>query len=182
MTVDTRLFTAEELLRLPDDGSRYELVEGELKKMSPAGLRHGRIAARIAHHLMTHVFAQNLGEVYIAEAAFVLWRGPDTVRCPDISFVRAARVIDTDRFMPGPPDLSVEVMSPSDLFSEVSFKTSQYLRAGTLAVVVVEPEKRIVYIHRASGSGVNTTIAETTLEVDDVVPGWKMPLSEIFDA
>ena len=178
MTVDTRLFTAEELLRLPDDGSRYELVEGELKKMSPAGLRHGRVAARIAHHLMTHVLAHRLGEVYIAEAGFVLKRGPDTVRCPDISFVRAERVIDTERFMEGPPDLSVEVISPSDLPGEVSSKTSEYLRTGTLAVVVVDPERRTVNIHRASGM----TVAENVLEVEDVVPGWKMSLSEIFDA
>ena len=182
VTVDTRLFSAEELLRLPEDGSRYELVEGELTKMSPSGLRHGRIANRIAHHLTHHVLEHRLGEVYIAEAGFVLRRGPDTVRCPDVSFVRAERVIDTDALMPGPPDLSVEVMSPSDLASEVNFKTSQYLRAGTRAVVVVDSAKRIVYVHRAAGTDVHTNIAETVLEVDDVVPGWKMPLSEIFDA
>jgi Uma2 family endonuclease len=182
MTVDTRLMTAEELLRLPDDGWRYELVEGELKRMSPAGFQHGRIAARIAIHLGAHVRRHRLGEVCIAEAGFVLSRGPDTVRAPDVSFVSAERIIDTDGFMPGAPDLSVEVMSPSDLASEVSFKTSQYLRAGSRAVVVVDSAKRIVYVHRAAGSDVRTTIIEDVLEVDDVVPGWKMPLGEIFDA
>lgn len=182
MTVDTRLFTAEELLRLPDDGCRYELVQGELKKMSPSGLEHGRIAARIAIHLGGYVRQRKLGEVYIAEAGFVLTRGPDTVRAPDVSFVQADRTVDTTGFMPGPPDLSVEVMSPSDLASEVSYKTSQYLRAGTRAVVVVDPEKRIVYVHRSSGTDVLTKIADNVLEVDDVVPGWKMPLTEIFEA
>lgn len=181
MTVDTRLFTADELLRLPEDGFRYELVQGELKQMSPSGLEHGRIAARIAIHLGGHVRRHRLGEIYIAEAGFVLMRGPDTVRVPDVSFVRAERVVATAGFMPGPPDLSVEVISPSDLASEVSFKTSQYLRAGTRAVVVVDPEKRIVYVHRVSGADVVTKIAEEVLEVEDVVPGWRMALGEIFE-
>jgi Uma2 family endonuclease len=178
MTVDTRLLTADELLRLPDDGSRYELVQGELKKMSPSGLEHGRIAARIAIHLGAHVRQHRLGEVYIAEAGFVLTREPDTVRAPDVSFVRADRVVSTSGFMPGAPDLSVEVISPSDLATEVHRKTEQYLRAGTRAVVVVDPENRIVYVHRTSGPESVTTV----LVVDDVVPGWKMPLSEIFEA
>lgn len=182
MTVDTRPFTADELLRLPEDGSRYELVEGELKRMSPSGLQHGRVAARIALHLGAHVLQHRLGEIYIAEAGFVLKRGPDTVRCPDVSFVRTERVIDTNGFMPGAPDLSVEVISPSDLASEVSFKTAQYLRAGTRAVIVVDPENRVVYVHRASGTDVLTKIAENVLDVDEVVPGWKMPLAEIFEA
>jgi Uma2 family endonuclease len=180
MTVDARLFTAEELLRLPDDGSRYELVQGELKKMSPSGLEHGRIAARIAIHLGAHVRQHRLGEVYIAEAGFVLTREPDTVRAPDVSFVRADRVISTNGFMPGAPDLSVEVISPSDLVTEVNRKTGQYLRAGSRAVVVVDPENRIVHVHRASAPEV--TIVEDVLEVEDVVPGWKMPVAEIFEA
>lgn len=179
MSVDTRHFTAEELLRLPDDGYRYELVQGELKKMSPSGFEHGRIAARIAIHLGGYVRQHRLGEVLVAEAGFVLARGPDTVRAPDVSFVRADRIVRTDGFMPGPPDLAVEVMSPSDLHSEVAFKTSQYLQTGTRAVVVVDPTKRIVYVHRTAAG---TIVPDATLEVEDVVPGWKMPLSEIFEA
>ncbi|HEY0371908.1 MAG TPA: Uma2 family endonuclease [Thermoanaerobaculia bacterium] len=179
MTVTT-LHTAEELLRMPDDGNRYELVEGELKRMSPAGWQHGVIAGRIARHLGNYVDDHQLGETAIAETGFVLQRGPDTVRCPDVSFVSTERLIETDGFLPGAPDLAVEIMSPSDRVSEVSFKTSQYLHAGTRAVVVVDPAKRIMYVNRASGSDVVTQTATDILEVDEVVPGWKMPLSEIF--
>lgn len=182
MTVDMRLFTAEELLRLPEDGSRYELVEGELKKMSPSGAEHSRIAILIARSLGNHVAEHRLGAVYGADGGFVLKRGPDTMRSPDVSFVSAERYVKTMQFFPGAPDLAVEVMSPSDLASEVWFKTSQYLHAGTRAVVVVDLEKRIIYVHRASGTDVVTKVAEDILEVDDVVPGWKMPLSEIFEA
>src|SRR5215210_6893349 len=151
MTVDTRLFTADELLCLPEDGYRYEPVEGEVKRMSPSGAEHSRIAILIASSLLIHVTKHGLGAVYGADGGFVLGRGPDTVRSPDVSFVSAGRYVKTERFFPGVPDLAVEVISPSDLASEVSFKTSQYLRAGTRAVVVVDREKRIVYVHRASG-------------------------------
>lgn len=182
MTVDARLFTADELLRLPDDGSRYELVEGELKRMSPAGADHSEIALLIGASLLSHVKKHGLGRVYGADGGFLLQQDPDTVRAPDVGFVAAARSMRTSKFFPGAPDLAIEVMSPSDLASEVSFKVSQYLRAGTGGVVVVDPEKRIVYVHRAAGNEVRTTIIEDVLEVDDVVPGWKMPLGETFDA
>lgn len=177
MTVDTRPFTADEFLQLPEDGFRYELVQGELRKMSPAGLEHGEIAARFAASLTTYVRQHRLGTVYIAEAGFRLRNDPDTVRVPDISFVRAERVVRTEKFMPGPPDLAVKVVSPSDSFSDVAEKTREYLSAGASAVIVVDPRTRIVNVYRAAA----ITVATDVLEVDDVVPGWKLPLREIFE-
>jgi Uma2 family endonuclease len=177
MTVDTRPFTADELLRLPDDGFQYELVRGELRKMSPAGLEHGEIAARIAASLTTFVRQHRIGTVYIAEAGFRLREDPDTVRVPDVSFVRADRVVKTERFMPGPPDLAVEVVSPSDSFSEIAEKTAEYLGAGASAVIVVDPRTRTVNVYRAAAISVATDV----LEVEDVIPGWKLPLREIFE-
>ena len=177
MTVDTRVSTADDLLRLPDDGFRYELVRGELRKMSPAGTRHGKIIVRITVRLGSYVEAHRLGETYSADTGFQLARNPDTVRAPDVSFVRAERVVDTAAYYPGPPDLAVEVISPSDSYSDVAEKTVEYLRAGTRAVIVVDPRTRIVRVHRAGGA----TDAVDILEVDDVVPGWKLPLAEIFE-
>lgn len=182
MTVDTRPFTADELLRLPDDGFRYELVEGELRKMSPAGGKHGRIALRIALRLATHVEQHQLGIVYSSDTGFILSRSPDTVRAPDVAFDRAERAVDTAGYLPGPPDLAIEVLSPSDLYSEVVQKTSEYLQAGTRAVVVVDPWKRVVRIHRPAGAETITTTVTDVLAVDDVVPGWKMSLDDIFSA
>ena len=176
MSVATRVMTADELLRLPDEGHRYELVRGELRKMSPAGTRHGRISAWIAGSLIAFVRQHRLGYVYIAETGFVLAKNPDTVRAPDVAFVRAERAVDLAEYFPGPPDLAVEVISPSDTFSEVVEKTREYLRAGTRAVVIVDPKTSTVEVHRASG----VTRVETTLEVDDVVAGWTMPLADIF--
>ncbi|HEX6096461.1 MAG TPA: Uma2 family endonuclease [Thermoanaerobaculia bacterium] len=182
MTVDARLFTADELLRLPEDGSRYELVEGELKKMSPAGGKHGRIAHRLSLRLGSYVEQHRLGVVYSSDTGFILSRSPDTVRAPDIAFVRKERAVDTDGYIPGAPDLAIEVVSPSDLYSEVVQKTNEYLRAGTQAVVVVDPWKRIVQVHRLSGAETIATNVTDVLEVADVVPGWKLLLDDIYNA
>src|SRR5215212_7153667 len=115
MSVETKQMTADELLAMPDDGShRYELMRGDLIAMSPAGTRHSDIALRIGSHLMRFVRDRKLGAAFGADCGYVLARDPDTVRSPDASFVRAERMIATDKFFPGAPDLAVEVVSPND--------------------------------------------------------------------
>ena len=176
MSVDTRAFTADDLLQLPDDGSRYELVEGELRKMSPAGYEHGLIVNRISARLFTYVEERRLGQVPASETGFTLARNPDTVVAPDVAFVRAERAAADRGFFAGAPDLAIEVVSPSDRFSEVAAKTRAYLRAGTRAVVIVDPASRIVQVHRASG----VTDVTDVLAIDEVVPGWSITMDEIF--
>ena len=180
MTVTT-IHTAEELLQMPDDGFRYELVEGELREMSPSGLEHSRIAMLIGSSLAVHVRKHRLGVVCGADGGFLLGRDPDTVRAPDGAFVSAARFVRTVKYFPGAPDLAIEVVSPNDRWSEIDEKTAEYLRAGARAVVIVDPEKQVVRIYRQSGKDVIASTAETMLEVDDVVPGWKLPLTEVFE-
>jgi Uma2 family endonuclease len=176
MTVDARLMTADELLRIPDDGYRYELVRGKLKKMSPAGEEHGNITAEILAQLRTFVRECKLGRAYGSDAGFLIFRDPDTVREPDVSFVRADRVVPTPKYFPGPPDLAIEVVSPNDTYSEVRAKKDDYLRAGVQAVVIVDPATRAVTIHRPAG----VEEVQGTLIVEDVVPGWMLLLSDIF--
>lgn len=176
MTVDTRAFTADELLQLPDDGSRYELVEGELRKMSPAGSKHGAITHRISVRLGAFAEQHRLGQVYSSETGFVLSRNPDTVLQPDVGYVRRERVVENDEFFPGPPDVAFEVISPSDRYTEVDEKKDRYLSAGTIVVVVVDPRRLKVQVHRTSG----VTNVAGTLTLDDVLPGWSMTLDDIF--
>jgi Uma2 family endonuclease len=176
MTIDTRLMTADELLHMPEDGSRYELVQGELRKMSPAGEEHGHIVHEIGRQLGNHVHDRKSGRVYGPDAGFLISRDPDTVREPDVSFVRADRVVPTPKYFPGPPDLAIEVISPNDLYSDVAEKKDEYLRAGVIAVVIVDPRRKAVTIHRATGM----TEVQDTLAVDDVIPGWQLPLADIF--
>ena len=122
MATTTQLMTAEELLDIPDDGFRYELVRGELAKMAPTKNYHGEIAAYVAGTLIPHVRGNRLGKVYIADVGFLLAAEPAHVRVPDIGFVRrenVERIGRPDSLWPQPPDLAIEVISPSDRYSDV---------------------------------------------------------------
>ncbi|HYM62773.1 MAG TPA: Uma2 family endonuclease [Thermoanaerobaculia bacterium] len=177
MSVGAKLITAEDLSRLPDEGNRYELVEGELRTMSPSSGRHGMLAGRIAAHLGSYVRAAGLGEVVVAEAGFLLRKDPDTVRCPDVGFVAKGRAIE-DAFITGAPDLAIEVISPSDAYSDVITKVRDYLGAGCRMVILIDPRRQSATVH-TSDTTVHLSAADA-IDGDAVIPGWKLPLRELF--
>ena len=182
MVTTHQLMTAEELLRLPDDGYRYELVRGELRKMAPAGHVHGRVAINVTTPLDRHVRAHDLGVVYAAETGFKLASNPDVVRAPDVAFIRRERVEevgDAEGYWPGAPDLAVEVISPSDTYADVQEKVFDWLEAGTRMVILVMPRKRAVTVYRSLTDMMMLT-EHDTLDGGDVVPGWKIPVKELF--
>ena len=155
MSLTGRAITADEVFHLPDDDYRYELVQGEVRKMSPAGFDHGVIVANLTGPLRQHVKSHGLGVVCGAETGFKLASDPDTVRAPDVAFVRRERIPASGLptgFWPGAPDLAVEVLSPGDTLSEVDEKVAAWLSAGTAAVWVVNLSRRTVSIHRAGAT------------------------------
>jgi len=178
MTVDARLMTAEELAAMPDDGNRHELVNGELLTMTPSFALHGMIAGLIASSLGHHVSTNRLGHVLVADAGYLLQRGPDTVRAPDVSFVRKGRAIE-DAFLSGAPDLAVEVLSSGDRAKQVEAKIGEYLRAGAQMVIVIDPRNETASVHTA-GSITRLSI-DDALDGGDVVPGWRLPLRDLFE-
>jgi Uma2 family endonuclease len=171
--------SADELLAMPDDGAhRYELVRGELITMSPAGFDHGVIGARIQSHLSAYVAQRQLGIIVGADTGFMITRNPDTVFAPDVSFVRAERVVRTPKYFPGSPDLAIEVISPADSYGEVDEKVREYLAAGTSMVIVINPRNQTATVNTPQGA-TRLTLADT-LSGADVVPGWTLPLRELF--
>jgi Uma2 family endonuclease len=172
--------TAEELFELPDDHMRHELVEGELRAMSPAGFDHGRLALRIGARILDHVEGHGLGAVLAAETGFVLGRNPDTVRAPDVAFVAADRVPGGARGFPElAPDLVVEVVSPFDRASEVAAKAAMWLDAGVRLVWVVDPQARLAAVHHPGGL-VTVLREDGALDGEDVLPGFRLPLAPLF--
>ena len=182
MTIKEKLYTAEELLHLPDDGMRRELVGGEIRTMAPAGNEHGYLAGEIFGELRAHVKANNLGRTYAAKTGFKVASNPDTVRAPDAAFVsrgRLEKVGDVAGFWPGAPDLAVEVVSPGDTHAEVVEKSLAWLDAGSRMVLVVEPARKIITVYR-SREDIRILSTGETLDGADVVPGWRLPVAEIF--
>ncbi len=181
MTTATTI-TAEELLQLPDNGKRRELVRGEVREMAPAGDEHGELAMTIGSELSQHVKAKGLGRVYAAETGFIIARNPDTVRAPVAAFVRQEVIDATGRlrgFRSGAPDLAIEVISPGDSYTEVKEKVLEWLEAGCRMVVTIDPRRRIVTVYR-SRHDIEILTEEDTLSGGEVVEGWELPLSVLF--
>jgi Uma2 family endonuclease len=182
MSDTARLVTAEELEKFPDDDYRYELVEGRIIRMSPVGFLHGGVTAGLLAMLVQHAKAHNLGLV-ATEVGFKLATNPDTVRAPDISFVRRERLPATGLpkgFWHGPPDLAVETLSPDDRPSEIRAKVEEYLTYGVTLVLVIDPDARTVAAHRRLAAPVMLT-EDDELDLNDVVPGFNCRVREIFE-
>ena len=160
--------TADELLRLPRDEWRYELVRGHLKKVPRSGAFHGRVAANLIASLVNHVKRNRLGAVYASETGFQIETNPDTVLAPAVAFVRAERAVDRSGFFEGLPDAAFELDSS---------KEAAWIHAGTHAVVIADPRTKSIRVHRAAGA---VSVADT-VEIDDVIPGWRISLADVFD-
>lgn len=181
MSEPARLVTADELARIPDDDHRYELVAGRVIRMSPTGGVHGCLVLRLGSFLREHVETHNLGRV-MTETGFKLASNPDTVRAPDLSFVRRERIPPSGLprgFWDGPPDLAVEILSPDDRPSETLAKVDEYLTMGVRLVWVVDPDEERATAYRRWAVPVTIGVDEE-LDGGEVVPGFRCPLRRVF--
>jgi Uma2 family endonuclease len=175
------LMTAEDLLRLNLPNKRTELVRGVLVVREPAGYLHGRVAMKLAARLEAYVERTGVGECFAAETGFTLARGPDTVRAPDVAFIRRERLLDPPPkgFAEVSPDLAVEVLSPGDRPGEVLAKVADWLSAGTRLVWVIDPARRLARVYRQDGTEAIVTGGQA-LDGEDVVPGFSCALDEVL--
>jgi Uma2 family endonuclease len=153
----------------------------KIRLSRPLPHEHGRITTRLTWRLAQYVEARDLGAVYAAETGFKIASDPDTVRAPDAAFVSKARLgaaASKRGYWPGAPDLAVEVVSPDDTYVDVQDKVDDWLAAGSRTVIVVNPHKRTVAVHRAATVTVLTE--NDVLEGGELVPGWKVPVRELF--
>ena len=168
--------TLEEFLE--NDVPGYEYAKGKLIPMSPATRRHGKISAKVIWHLSSHVYENGLGELYTAETIFQVG---ERLMKPDVAFVSTPRLdVDEDKSFPIPPDLAIEVVSPTDVHSRVVRKALDYLTAGTRLVWVLEPVSKTVTVYR-SENDIKTLTNEATLTGEDVVPGFACPVGQLFE-
>ena len=178
MGVRTEL-TDEKLLALPDEGVIYEVIDGELVTMSPAGSRHGRFAFNVAHALGNWLDAGHSGQVYIAETAF--WLTPTTLRVPDVSYIATPLPVDEEPegFRDGAPDLAVEVVSPTERTKDVEDKVKLYLDAGAKQVWTLYPQIKMVTVHTPDGMTKRYALGDT-LTGGDLLPEFSLKVADIF--
>lgn len=178
----TRPMTAEELFALPESDVQYELVRGQLLEVPMAGWQHGWIEMNIILVLANDPVARSVGRTVSGDTAFVLARDPDTVRIPDVAFVRHER-------LPPPlvsgraalaPDLAVEIRSPNDRPGEMQRKVADYFAAGVRLVWLVDPDSQTVEAWTPGGLDRRCTAAET-IDGGAVIPGFRCPVARFFE-
>jgi Uma2 family endonuclease len=176
-----RVWTDEEIMALPKDGNRYELVDGELTT-SPAGARHGDINVLLASRLAVFVNERKSGRVLDSSTGFRMTRG--NIRCPDVSFVSRERIIALGAlprgFFEGAPDLAIEVLSPSDTMDSLRTRLVDYFESGCRLAWVVNPDEKSALVYR-SPQPERLLKGTDSLDGEDVVPGFSLSLSELLE-
>ena len=168
--------TLEEFLE--NDLEGYEYVKGELVAMPPPSMEHGEISINIIRYLDRHVYKHQLGRLYTAETTFQL---DDRLVKPDVAFVSTDRLPENRRKgSPVPPDLAIEIVSPTDKQYDVTEKALAYLKAGTRLVWVIEPVAKTVMVYR-SETDFTLLSCEDTLTGEDVVEGFTCPVAQFFE-
>lgn len=179
MATETKRLTAEEYWRSIDQYRWTELVQGEVRAVSPANDEHSVIAALLTTELT--LYTRQHGGMVAVEGGFLLLRNPDTVRGPDVAYIRRERLVGKrwGKFWEGAPDLAVEIVSPSNTLKDIQEKIQEYLQAGARLVWVVRPRSRSVVAHYPDGR-TRVYRGDDILDGGDVLPGFTRPLREIF--
>jgi len=175
--------TIKDLERLGEDESRFELIRGELIEMPPAGFDHGDIALEIGTELKLYARRTGMGRAAGAETGYVLSEDPPVMLAPDASFVLSDRLpprTERGRFLRLAPDLVVEVVSPNDSASYVQRKVIEYLNFGVKLVWIVDPNGQNITVYD-NAEGVRFLKIEDELDGGDVLPGFSVPVAEIFE-
>lgn len=181
-STETKVWTDEAFLALPQNGHRYELVNGEVRDMGNSGMEHGEIGAYLAGLMAIYVRQNKLGTVCDSSTAFTLKSG--NKRSPDVSFVTKSRLQGLTRpprgFFQGSPDLAVEILSPNNTVEEIHEKIVEYFENETRLVWVIHPDEKYVLVYHAPEPDGFLRPADQ-LEGEDVVPGFSVAIAELFE-
>ncbi len=182
MSTTTKLVTAKELAAMGEDAP-FELIRGELRRVSPTKGRHGFVVGNFVCEFVFYSAAMLPGRIFTAEAGFFPEHDPDTVTAPDMFFLRKDRVpskaeLEAD-YVRVPPDAIVEVRSPSNTWTEIEEKVQIYLGAGVRLVIVADPGRETVRVRTPEGRD-ETLGIDDELDGGDALPGFRVPVARFF--
>ena len=180
MTTKPKLMTAEEMLLMPDDGMQRELIRGVLTEDMPPGYEHGVVEAQIGRLLGNFAADNDFGEVLTGDSGFVLERGPDTVRGPDVAWVAPGRLEGrVVGYAELPPDLVVEVRSPTDSQRHMAERAMMWLSHGVRMVLVADPGPVTLTVY-CPGEPPQALSEFDVFDGGDVLPGFTAPVWSFF--
>ena len=180
MTTTRKLVTADELLLMPREDKRYELVRGALIEKMPTGDPHRIVVSRIDRALGNYAEANDYGESGAGEPGYRLERDPDTVRAPDVVWIAPGRIpAGTLGYPELAPDLAVEVKSPGNSNREMAAKAGMWLSYGSREVWVADPERVAITVYRPNAAPV-TLGEDDVLDGGDLLPGFSVPVWQLF--
>ncbi len=175
LPADIPKMTLEEFLESDLEG--YEYIKGELIPMAPTSVEHGYVSVNLSSLLHLYARENQLGRV-LSETGF---RVGERVLIPDVAFISTDRLpADQSKASPVPPDLAVEVVSPTDSSHRVEEKAFIYLEAGTQLVWVLKPRSKTVTVYR-SETEIALLTQNDTLSGEDVVEGFTCSVAELFE-
>ena len=176
------LMTAEELLHLKLPDKSTELVRGRLIVRELPSTTHGRVQSHLNLLVAGFVRSHHLGAVFGQDTGFRIASDPDTVRAPDLAFVKRERVssIPPRGYAAMAPDLVAEILSPDDRPAEVLAKVGEWLEAGVAVAWVIDPERKAAQVYRADGS-VAAIGPDGRLDGEGVLPGFSCALADLFE-
>jgi len=171
--------TLQDLLNTPEDGRKYELVDGEIL-VSPTGMQHSEIALRIAGSIWQFLEKNPIGKVYSSDVGIAFPNG--NIRSPDVTYVSLAKLPggrSPETFGEVIPDLAVEVLSPSDSLRELGKKIGEYLESGVPLVWLVDPTRQTVTVYRSLTQTEQFGI-DGILTAEPVLPGFSVEVGRFF--
>ncbi len=173
---ETSTMTLEEFLESDLEG--YEYIKGELIPVPPTSMEHGKISVNLILPLGLYVRENQLGDVYVPDTGFKVG---ERVLIPDIAFISTERIpADLSKASPVPPDLAVEVVSPTDILHRIEEKAFVYLESGTQLVWVLKPVSKTVTVYR-SETDIMLLTRNDTLTGENVVEGFSCQVAELFE-
>jgi len=179
--INSKVLTDEEFMALPDDGDRYEVIDGELVNVGNSGMEHGNIGIFLGGLIEIFVRQHKLGVACDSSTAFKMKGG--NKRSPDISFVSKERLVGLKRlpkgFFDGAPDLVVEIISPGNTFEEIHNKIEEYFESGTRLLWVIHPDERYVLVYHSPQPD-RLLRGNDVLDGEDVILNFQVAVSELF--
>lgn len=184
MNATTALLTGDEFLRLHGDDKRVELVDGQVVRYPMPGMEHGVVCSTANYFITDFVRAKKLGRV-MGNDSFIRTRvNPERYRGADICFVSYAKIpkdaVVPKGPLPVPPDLVIEVRSPSDRISEMTDKATEYIKAGVTIAIILDPESESLALFSEDEFPIRMHNSDE-LTLPDVLPGFSLEVKKFFE-